>query len=99
MESLDRACRNFINNFNDLQSVMFLNPMYLEISILLLEIADSMIKLENSIKEKTVDKKIRKIEKGVKKSEHELKELERMDKKRDPVCEMGKEAMKKKKKK
>lgn len=46
-----------------------------------------------------MDKKIRKIEKGVKKSESELKQLERMDKKRDPVCEAGKKMMKKKKKK
>lgn len=44
-----------------------------------------------------MDKKIRKIEKGVRKSEHELKELEKMDKKRDKTCEMGQEAMKKKK--
>jgi len=46
-----------------------------------------------------MDKKIKKIEKGVRKSEKELKELERMDKKRDPACEMGKKAMKNKKKK
>jgi hypothetical protein len=43
-----------------------------------------------------VDKQIRKIEKGAKKTEKELKTLEKMDKKRDPACDLGKEVMKKK---
>jgi len=46
-----------------------------------------------------MDKKIKKIEKGVKKSEKELKDLEKADKKRDKVCDYGKEMMKEKKKK
>ena len=46
-----------------------------------------------------MDKKIRSIEKGVKHSEKELKQLEKMDKKRDPACDLGKKMMKKKKKK
>jgi hypothetical protein len=49
-----------------------------------------------------MDKKIRQVEKEIKKDSHKeeskLKELERMDKKRDKGCEMGKEVMKKKKK-
>lgn len=45
-----------------------------------------------------MDKKIRKIEKTVKKSGLELKELEKLDKKRDPACDLGKKIMKKKKK-
>lgn len=44
-----------------------------------------------------VDKKIKKIEKGVRKSEKDLKDLEKMDKKRDPACNMGKKMLKKKK--
>lgn len=46
-----------------------------------------------------MDKQIRKIEKENKKEGKELKKLEVMDKKRDPVCDLGKEMMKKKKKK
>ena len=46
-----------------------------------------------------MDKKIRKIERSVKKTSKELKELERLDKKRDPACDMGEAMMKKKKKK
>lgn len=46
-----------------------------------------------------MDKKIRKIEKEVGKTEKDLKQLEKLDKKRDPACEMGKEMMKKKGKK
>lgn len=45
-----------------------------------------------------MDQKIKKIEKGIRKAEQELKELEKMDKKRDPACEIGKSMMKKKKK-
>ena len=44
-----------------------------------------------------MDKKIRQIEKGVRKSEAELKELEKLDKKRDPACEVGKKVLKKEK--
>lgn len=44
-----------------------------------------------------MDKKIRKIEKEVKKTSKDLKHLEKLDKKRDPACEMGEEMMKKKK--
>lgn len=44
-----------------------------------------------------MDKQIRKIEKQEKKVAHSLKSLEKADKKRDKVCEMGKKAMKKKK--
>ena len=44
-----------------------------------------------------MDKKIRAVEKEVKKTGKGLKELEKMDKKRDPACEMGKKMMKKKK--
>lgn len=47
----------------------------------------------------SMDKKIRKIEKNVKKTSKELKSLEKLDKKRDPACEMGEKMMKKKKKK
>ncbi len=48
-----------------------------------------------------MDKKIKKIEKDVKhhkekKAGHELKELEKMDHKRDKVCDYGKKMMKKK---
>jgi len=46
-----------------------------------------------------MDKKIRKIEKEVKKTEKDLKSLEKLDKKRDPACEMGEKMMKKKRKK
>jgi hypothetical protein len=42
-----------------------------------------------------MDKKIKKIEKGAKKVSHELKSLEKADKKRDKIVEMGKKAMKK----
>lgn len=45
-----------------------------------------------------MDKKIREIEKINKKEGTELKTLEKMDKKRDKVCDYGKEMMKKKKK-
>jgi len=45
-----------------------------------------------------MDKQIRKIEKGVKHSEKELKTLEKMDKKRDKVCDYGKKMLKEKKK-
>jgi hypothetical protein len=46
-----------------------------------------------------MDKEIRKIEKGVKKSAGQLKSLAKADKKRDKVCDYGKEMMKKKPKK
>lgn len=42
-----------------------------------------------------MDKQIRKIERDTKKTEKELKTLEKMDKKRDPACDLGKEVMKK----
>jgi hypothetical protein len=45
-----------------------------------------------------MDKEIKEIEKGVKKSGKQLKTLEKKDKKRDPVCDLGKKMMKKKKK-
>ncbi len=49
-----------------------------------------------------MDKKIAKIEKDVKKDakkeEKELSSLKKMDQKRDKVCDLGKEMMKKKKK-
>jgi len=52
--------------------------------------------------QESMDKKIRDIEKTVKKDsskeEKKLKKLEKADKKRDKVCEMGENAMKKKKK-
>lgn len=46
-----------------------------------------------------MDKEIRSIEKKTKGVEKSLKHLEKEDKKRDKVCEMGKMAMKKKRKK
>ena len=46
-----------------------------------------------------MDKQIRKIEKENKKEGKDLKHLEKMDKKRDKECDMGKKAMMKKKKK
>ena len=46
-----------------------------------------------------MDKKIRKIEKEMKRTSRDLKELEKLDKKRDPACEVGKEMMKHKKRK
>jgi hypothetical protein len=46
-----------------------------------------------------MDKKIRQIEKTTQKAEKELKSLEKADKKRDKVCDYGKEMMKKGKKK
>jgi hypothetical protein len=50
-----------------------------------------------------MDKKIRKIEKTIKKDSHkeekEMKGLEKADKKRDKMCDMGKHMMEKKKKK
>lgn len=48
-----------------------------------------------------MDKLIRKIEKEVpkkSKAHHDLKHLEKEDKKRDKVCEMGEKAMHKKRK-
>lgn len=45
-----------------------------------------------------VDKKIIKIQKEEKKVDKDLKDLRKADKKRDKVCEMGKKAMKAKKK-
>jgi hypothetical protein len=45
-----------------------------------------------------VDKEIRKIERGVKKTGKELKHLEKLDKKRDPACDLGQKMMKKRKK-
>jgi len=45
-----------------------------------------------------MDRQIRKIEKDTKKVSKELKTLERMDKKRDPACDLGKKMMKSKKK-
>jgi hypothetical protein len=45
-----------------------------------------------------MDAKIRKIEALNKKEGKELKTLERMDKKRDKVCDLGKKMMKKGKK-
>lgn len=45
-----------------------------------------------------MDKQIRKIEKGAKKELHQLKNLEKADKKRDKICEMGEKVMQKKKK-
>lgn len=50
-------------------------------------------------KEKYMDKKIRKIEKENKKEGNDLKELEKMDKKRDKVCDYGAKMMDKKKNK
>lgn len=45
-----------------------------------------------------MDKKIKKLEKHTKEIEREERALLRADKKRDKVCEYGKEMMKKKKK-
>lgn len=45
-----------------------------------------------------MDKQIRKTERDVKKVGKELKALEKADKKRDKICDYGKEMMKKKKK-
>lgn len=45
-----------------------------------------------------MDKKIRKIEKSNKKVGLQLKSLEKLDKKRDPECELGNKILKKKKK-
>lgn len=44
-----------------------------------------------------MDKKIRGLEKVAKKEVKGLKSLEKMDKKRDKVCDMGKKVMMKKK--
>lgn len=44
-----------------------------------------------------MDKQIRKIAKETKKVGKDLKSLEKMDKKRDPACDLGKKMMKKKK--
>lgn len=44
-----------------------------------------------------MDKAIKKIEKTVSKGSKQLKSLEKADKKRDKVCDMGKKAMAKKK--
>jgi len=44
-----------------------------------------------------VDKAIKKIEKTVSKGSKQLKSLEKADKKRDKVCDMGKKEMKEKK--
>ena len=46
-----------------------------------------------------MDKKIRKIEREAKKVSKDLKNLEKLDKKRDPACDLGKKIMKKKRKK
>lgn len=46
-----------------------------------------------------MDKKIRDIERQVGKTGKSLKSLEKMDKKRDVICEKGEKMMKKKKKK
>ena len=45
-----------------------------------------------------MDKQIRKIEKDTKKVSKELKSLEKLDKKRDPACDLGKKMMKSRKK-
>jgi hypothetical protein len=45
-----------------------------------------------------MDRKIKRIEKEVKHTSKDLKKLEKLDKKRDPECEMGEKMMKKKKK-
>ena len=39
------------------------------------------------------------MDKKIKRIEHEMKDLEKMDKKRDKVCDLGKKEMAKKKKK
>lgn len=44
-----------------------------------------------------MDKQIRKIKKETKKVGKDLSSLEKMDKKRDPACDLGKKMMKKKK--
>jgi len=44
-----------------------------------------------------MDKKIREIEKTTKKAEHQLKSLEKEDKRRDKICDYGREQMKKNK--
>ena len=44
-----------------------------------------------------MDKQIRAIEKKTKGVQKSLKSLEKLDKKRDPACDMGKKMMKKKK--
>ena len=46
-----------------------------------------------------MDKQIRKIEKDTGKIQKELKSLEKLDKKRDPACDLGAKMMKKGKKK
>lgn len=45
-----------------------------------------------------MDKQIRKIEKSNKKVASQLKKLEKLDKKRDPECELGNKILRKKKK-
>jgi len=45
-----------------------------------------------------LDRQIRKIEKETKRVEKDLKSLEKADKKRDRIVEIGKKALKKKKK-
>ncbi len=45
-----------------------------------------------------MDKQIRKIKKSAKHVEKELSSLEKLDKKRDPACDLGKKLMTKKKK-
>ena len=45
-----------------------------------------------------MDKKIRKIERETGKVQKDLKDLERLDKKRDPACDLGKKMLKKKRK-
>lgn len=52
----------------------------------------------NTQRKVNVDKEIRKIEKDTGKVAKELKGLEKLDKKRDTVCDYGKEMMDKKKK-
>ncbi len=46
-----------------------------------------------------MDRKIKKIEKESKKVGKDLKSLEKADKKRDKICDLGKKVMKEKKKK
>lgn len=69
-----------------------------EISLNICRIYKELRTLNESNREAKVDKQIRKIKKGVEKSEHQIESLEKMDKKRDKACEMGKKMMKKKKK-
>lgn len=45
-----------------------------------------------------MDKQIRSLEKKNKVVGKDLKKLEKLDKKRDPACDLGKEIMKKRKK-